>query len=91
MPGDGSSRAVQPEKTRLVGERGDEIPQLRASELKKFWRRGRAGPALQENQSGENFSRRRTAQVQIHLHGDGISWSGGREVGWKKETKHVAR
>lgn len=81
-------RLVDPKENRLAGERGDELEELRAGELKEGrWLWGGA-PALQEGERGKKFGGGRNVGAELNLDRDRIARRGGRQVGREQQTKH---
>ena len=58
-------------------------------ELDDFGRGLRAGPALQQDEGGDEFGGRGSGrEIEVHLDRDGVARGGGGEVGWEVEAKH---
>lgn len=89
VPSDGSGRTIDPEKSGLALECGEEIAEAGAVELDDFGRGLRAGPALQQDEGGDEFGGRGSGrEIEVHLDRDGVARGGGGEVGWEVEAKH---
>lgn len=71
-------------------KRRNQIAELGPFELEKFWRNGSTRPALEKSESRQQLGGRRLAEIDIHLHCNGVARSGGCKVGRKKKTKHIA-
>ena len=86
----GGGRLVVFDEDRLGAEGGEEFAELGAAKLDEFGRRGRAGPALEQGEGGEECRGRRGGEVEFHLEGHGVAHDGGGQIGREVETKHVA-
>jgi hypothetical protein len=88
VPRDGGG-AVDPEEDGLARERGEQIAEARAVELDDFRRGLGAGPALEEDEGGDEFGGGRTGgEIEVHLDRNGVARGGRGEVGREVEAEH---
>lgn len=76
------------DEDRLRAEGGSEVAELGAGELEEFRRRGRAAPALEQGECGEECGGGRRGEIEVHLQRDRVAGRGGGEVGRKVEAEH---
>ena len=88
VPGDGGG-AVDPEENGLAAEGGEEVAEAGAVDLDDFRRGLGAGPALEQDERGDEFGGRGSGgEIEVHLDRDGVARGGGGEVGREVEAEH---